>query len=153
MYRSKNRTLFNILIIAMSLYGCALYGRSAKELTIDDIAGSWENIQFGYLHLYIDKSGKGYIIPGIDSDLDEDDIYKIDSISFSGGSAIIAFSNIDESEEQLRVECTLFGEGLLVFKSVDDNDEDESVIFMREVNVDELRKKVKAFLKKEGFSI
>jgi hypothetical protein len=136
-----------LFLIGVSI-GCAHIGSTPKELTIDEIAGSWENIHFGYIYLYIDESGKGYFIPGLDEN--EEDKYKIDSLSFSGRTVIVNLTSIGDTKDEIKAECYLFGKDMLVFNPMDKNEKEEAFIFMRESKVNKSREKAKDFINSKG---
>ncbi|RJP76469.1 MAG: hypothetical protein C4522_17940 [Desulfobacteraceae bacterium] len=139
-------TLIFIFLIWIVSIGCAHLGKSNKSISIDDIAGSWEHIHFGYILLYIDQSGKGYLIPGLD---ENEDIFEINSISYSGATFVLTLVNTNNKDEQLKAECTFFGTDIIAFKPIEDNKKEDIFLFMKESKVNELRQKAKDFLKIE----
>ena len=138
-----------IFFLQIALAGCAHLGSPTKPLTIDKIKGTWEHIHFGYIYLYIDDSGKGFIIPGLDGN-ESEDILEITSITFDGSSAYMNIVSINDNEEQYKAECNLFGEDFLAFFEVfEDDEEEEPLLFMRESKTNELRIRAKEFLEKK----
>jgi hypothetical protein len=144
----KSLIIILVLLVLILPMGCAHIGSPIKELTIGEIVGSWENVQFGYIYLLIDESGDGYFIPGFDEN--DDDIYKIESLSFGAGSVVITFRNINDTDEQVKAECNLFGKDLLVFQPIEENENEDVFIFMRESKVNALRQKAKDYIKSKG---
>ena len=111
------KKIFFIVVILIWIVpiGCAHLGDSNKNISIDDIAGSWEHIHFGYILLYIDPDGKGYLIPGLD---ENEDIFKINSISYDGATFALTLTNMNNKDEKLKAECTFFGTDIIAFKPI-----------------------------------
>ena len=131
-----------------ALLGCAHFDR---VLTISNIKGTWEGIQFGFYFLEIREDGKGHFVYSLGAEAE--DPYIITDINFQKGKFILTLKRHNETDELLKLEGILFGKDMLIFSEFESelkNDlkkSEEFLIFMRESIVPELKESVKEKIK------
>lgn len=138
-----NNRKINILLLVSFLFiivGCAHMNRI---YSIPDIIGSWEGIGLGYYALDIRENGVGLFVIVFEDEIIE--TYEITNFDFQKGKFIGTFESLERSNGLIKFEGTLLGEDLMILRESenDNGDISESMYFLRESSVPELRKKAK----------
>jgi len=145
MFILKKYIILIILIFSLIVIcgGCVHFN---KNITILDIKGTWEGINFGYYYLDIRENGKGYLLYTVDGDTNE--TYEITDIITEKGIFYIFCKNVNNSKT-IKLRGHLFHKHLLMFTDaeISSNDKIDAMFLSRESVVYEMRKIVKQKVK------
>jgi hypothetical protein len=146
--KMKKATHLFILIAAFGIFlGCARIGTPSKPLSISDIKGSWEGIHIAFCFLDIDEKGQGYLVFTFPNESDE--VYKIQSVTFSPSSFLLTLKNLNENGDILKLNGLVFAENILITNEIEeDGGEEEPLFFIRESIIQDLREKAKETINK-----
>ena len=136
-----------MLASILFLSGCVSLFSPSKPISISDIQGTWEGIQLGYSLLEIEEDGNGYMV--FTFGRDAYDVYKITDISFKDGPFIISLKRDTKDAELSQIQGKLISDNILVLSEIGNGSEepDDTLFFMRETIIQELRMKSKEKLK------